>query len=110
ELHKSLRIQLPPTEHSAHVEDIVAFRTAIARIFLAGHGALIFRKPSSLIDNFFLIMTVVQSSGSGITFLLAVAFFFKQWEVPSGSENFVTSSGNALCILFPTISSRLVPL
>nr|GEX60896.1 hypothetical protein [Tanacetum cinerariifolium] len=47
-------------------------------------------------------MTAVQSSGSGITFLLAVAFFFRQWEVPSGSENFVTSSGNALCILFPT--------
>nr|GFC14282.1 hypothetical protein [Tanacetum cinerariifolium] len=24
------------------------------------------------------------------------------WEVPSGSGNFLTSSGNALCILFPT--------
>nr|GEY47279.1 hypothetical protein [Tanacetum cinerariifolium] len=35
--------------------------------------------------------------------LLAVAFFFRQWEVPSGSGNFLTSSGNALCILFPTI-------
>nr|GFA07108.1 hypothetical protein [Tanacetum cinerariifolium] len=34
-LHKNLRIQLPPIEHSAHVEDIVASRTAIARIFLA---------------------------------------------------------------------------
>nr|GFA43483.1 hypothetical protein [Tanacetum cinerariifolium] len=43
-----------------------------------------------------------QSSGSGITFLLAAAFFFMQWEVPSGSGNFLTSSGNALCILFPT--------
>nr|GFC18904.1 hypothetical protein [Tanacetum cinerariifolium] len=44
----------------------------------------------------------VQSSGSGITFLLAEAFFFRQWEVPSGNGNFLTSSGNALCILFPT--------
>nr|GEY11011.1 hypothetical protein [Tanacetum cinerariifolium] len=43
-----------------------------------------------------------QTSGSGNTFLLAVAFFFRQWEVPSGSGNFLTSSGNALCILFPT--------
>nr|GEV19484.1 zinc finger, CCHC-type [Tanacetum cinerariifolium] len=47
-------------------------------------------------------MTTVQSSGSGITFLLAVALFFRQWEVPSGSGNFLTRSGNALCILFLT--------
>nr|GEV17409.1 hypothetical protein [Tanacetum cinerariifolium] len=46
----------------------------------------------------------VQTSGSGNTFLLAVAFFFRQWEVPSGSGNFLTSSGNALCILFPIIN------
>nr|GEV98637.1 hypothetical protein [Tanacetum cinerariifolium] len=45
----------------------------------------------------------VQTSGSGNIFLLAVAFFFRQWEVPSGSGNFLTSSGNALCILFLTI-------
>nr|GFB48447.1 hypothetical protein [Tanacetum cinerariifolium] len=45
-----------------------------------------------------------QTSGSGNTFLLAVAFFFKQWEVPSGSGNFLTSRWNALCILFPTAS------
>nr|GFD30270.1 hypothetical protein [Tanacetum cinerariifolium] len=44
-----------------------------------------------------------QTSGSGNTFLLPVAFFFRQWEVPSGSGNFLTSSGNALCILFPTL-------
>nr|GEX44017.1 hypothetical protein [Tanacetum cinerariifolium] len=31
-----------------------------------------------------------------------LAFFFRQWEVPSDSGNFLTSSGNALCILFPT--------
>nr|GEW25965.1 retrovirus-related Pol polyprotein from transposon TNT 1-94 [Tanacetum cinerariifolium] len=31
-----------------------------------------------------------------------LAFFFRQWEVPSSSGNFLTSSGNALCILFPT--------
>nr|GEY47423.1 hypothetical protein [Tanacetum cinerariifolium] len=37
-----------------------------------------------------------QTSGSGNTFLLAVAFFFRQWEVPSDSGNFLTSSGNAL--------------
>nr|GEU56055.1 hypothetical protein [Tanacetum cinerariifolium] len=42
------------------------------------------------------IKIVVQTSGSGNTFLLAVAFFFRQWEVPSGSENFLTSSGNAI--------------
>nr|GEU86299.1 copia protein [Tanacetum cinerariifolium] len=47
-------------------------------------------------------MIEVQTSGSGNTFLLAVAFFFRQWEVPSGSGNFLTSSGNVLCILFPT--------
>nr|GFB34168.1 retrotransposon protein, putative, unclassified [Tanacetum cinerariifolium] len=39
----------------------------------------------------------------GNTFLLAVPFFFRQWEVPSGSGNFLTSGRNALCILFPTI-------
>nr|GFB44187.1 hypothetical protein [Tanacetum cinerariifolium] len=33
-----------------------------------------------------------QTSGSGNTFLLAVAFFFRQWEVPSGSGNFLTSN------------------
>nr|GEX84577.1 reverse transcriptase domain-containing protein [Tanacetum cinerariifolium] len=49
-----------------------------------------------------LSMILVQTSGSGETFLLVVAFFFRQWEVPSGSGNFLTSSGNALCILFLT--------
>nr|GFA94509.1 hypothetical protein [Tanacetum cinerariifolium] len=44
-----------------------------------------------------------QTSDNGNTFLLAVAFFFSLWEVPSGSGNFLTSSGNALCILFLTI-------
>nr|GFA50241.1 hypothetical protein [Tanacetum cinerariifolium] len=43
-----------------------------------------------------------QTSGSGNTFLQAVAFFFRQWKVPSDSGNFLTSSGNALSILFPT--------
>nr|GEW07132.1 hypothetical protein [Tanacetum cinerariifolium] len=47
----------------------------------------------------------MQTSGSGNTFLLAVAFFFRQWEVTSGSGNFLTSSGNALCILFPTVAN-----
>nr|GEV29507.1 reverse transcriptase domain-containing protein [Tanacetum cinerariifolium] len=46
---------------------------------------------------------ILQTSGSGNTFLLAVAFFFMWWEVPSSSGNFLTSSGNALCILFLTI-------
>nr|GEU85561.1 hypothetical protein [Tanacetum cinerariifolium] len=41
-------------------------------------------------------MIAVQTSGSGNTFLLAVAFFFRQWKVLSGSRNFLTSSGNAL--------------
>nr|GFA02876.1 hypothetical protein [Tanacetum cinerariifolium] len=103
ELYKNLRIQLPPTEHSAHVKDIVAFGTAIARIYLAGHRALIYRKLSSLTDGFSLTMIAVKTSSSGNTFLLAVAFFFRQWEVPSSSGNFLTSSGNALCILFPTL-------
>nr|GFA39205.1 putative reverse transcriptase domain-containing protein [Tanacetum cinerariifolium] len=43
-----------------------------------------------------------QTSGSGISILLTMAFIFRQWEVPSGSGNFLTNSGNALCILFPT--------
>nr|GEW24683.1 hypothetical protein [Tanacetum cinerariifolium] len=38
----------------------------------------------------------VQTSRSGNTFPLAVAFFFTQWEVPFDSGNFLTSSGNAL--------------
>nr|GEW52661.1 hypothetical protein [Tanacetum cinerariifolium] len=45
----------------------------------------------------------LQTYGSGISILLTVAFIFRQWEVPSGSGNFLTNSGNALCILFPTI-------
>nr|GEZ46876.1 integrase, catalytic region, zinc finger, CCHC-type, peptidase aspartic, catalytic [Tanacetum cinerariifolium] len=60
------------------------------------------KKLSSLTNGFSLTMRVVQTSGSGNTFLLAVAFFFRQWEVPSSSGNFLTSSGNALCSLFPT--------
>nr|GEW68194.1 hypothetical protein [Tanacetum cinerariifolium] len=51
-------------------------------------------------------MIAVKTSGSGNTFLLAVAFFFRQWEVPSSSGNFLTSSGNALCILFPTLKMQ----
>nr|GEX04468.1 hypothetical protein [Tanacetum cinerariifolium] len=76
----------------------------VARIkaIRAGHGALIYKKLLSLTDGFFLTMIAVETSGSGNTFLLAVAFFFRQWEVPSGSGNFLTSSRNALCILFPT--------
>nr|GFD23983.1 hypothetical protein [Tanacetum cinerariifolium] len=61
-------------------------------ILVARHGALILRKSSSLTDSFFLTMTAVQSSSSGITFILAVAFFFRQWEVPFSSGNFLTSS------------------
>nr|GEW38114.1 copia protein [Tanacetum cinerariifolium] len=53
-------------------------------------------------DSFYSTRSPLQTSGSGNTFLLAVAFFFRQWEVPSSSGNFLTSSGNALCILFPT--------
>nr|GFA09596.1 reverse transcriptase domain-containing protein [Tanacetum cinerariifolium] len=49
-----------------------------------------------------------QTSGSGNTFLLAVAFFFRQWEVPSDSGNFLTSSGNALCILFSTTEAPIL--
>nr|GEW75946.1 hypothetical protein [Tanacetum cinerariifolium] len=55
-LHTNLRIQLPPTSHNAHVEDIVVSRTAIARIFLY---------PG-----------LCNLPGSGFTFLLAVATFF----------------------------------
>nr|GEX63063.1 reverse transcriptase domain-containing protein [Tanacetum cinerariifolium] len=34
-------------------------------------------------------MIAVQTSDSGNTFLLASAFFFRQWEVPSGRGNFL---------------------
>nr|GEU60793.1 reverse transcriptase domain-containing protein [Tanacetum cinerariifolium] len=51
---------------------------------------------------FFFSSISVQTSGSGISYLLVVAFIFRQWEVPSGSGNFLTNSGNALYILFPT--------
>nr|GEZ11842.1 reverse transcriptase domain-containing protein [Tanacetum cinerariifolium] len=45
---------------------------------------------------FFFSSIAVQTSGSGISILLTVAFIFRQWEVPSGSGNFLTNSGNAL--------------
>nr|GEU60728.1 putative ribonuclease H-like domain-containing protein [Tanacetum cinerariifolium] len=48
-----------------------------------------------LIMSFFFSSIAVQTSGSGISFLLTMAFIFRQWEVPSGSENFLTNSGNA---------------
>nr|GEY52279.1 hypothetical protein [Tanacetum cinerariifolium] len=47
---------------------------------------------------------IVQTSGSGNTFLLAVAFFFRQWEVPSGSGNFLTNSGNAFFFIISSIA------
>nr|GEY25911.1 putative reverse transcriptase domain-containing protein [Tanacetum cinerariifolium] len=56
---------------------------------------------------FFFSSIAVQTSGSGISILLTVAFIFKQWEVPSGSGNFLTNSGNALYILFPTETIEL---
>nr|GFB05041.1 hypothetical protein [Tanacetum cinerariifolium] len=66
--HTNLRIQLPPSGHSAHVEDIVVSETAIAQIFLY---------PG-----------LCNLPGSGFTFLLAVASFFSgsgkffyQWEL-----------------------------
>nr|GEV08935.1 reverse transcriptase domain-containing protein [Tanacetum cinerariifolium] len=47
--------------------------------------------------------STVQTSGCGNTFILAVTFFFRQWEVPSGSGNFLTSmqtssSGNTFLL------------
>nr|GEZ16868.1 hypothetical protein [Tanacetum cinerariifolium] len=54
--------------------------------------------------SFASFMKCVQTSGSGNTFLLAVAFFFGQWEVPSGSGNFLTSSGNAFFFFFSSIA------
>nr|GEW15868.1 hypothetical protein [Tanacetum cinerariifolium] len=59
-LHKNLRIQLPPTEHSAHVKDIVASRTTIAQIFL---------------DISFLLAVGTNFTGSGK--------LFWQWELYS---------------------------
>nr|GFA11525.1 reverse transcriptase domain-containing protein [Tanacetum cinerariifolium] len=86
ELYNNHRIQLLPIERNAHVEDIVESKTAIAQTFLF----------------FFFSSLAVQTSDSGISILLIVAFIFRQWEVPSGSGNFLTNSRNALCILFPT--------
>nr|GEY07744.1 hypothetical protein [Tanacetum cinerariifolium] len=40
---------------------------------------------------FFFSSISVQTSSSGISYLLAVAFIFRQWEVPSGSGNFLTN-------------------
>nr|GEX45738.1 putative ribonuclease H-like domain-containing protein [Tanacetum cinerariifolium] len=51
----------------------------------------VFSHSNCVKENRVTVATAVQSSGSGISFLLAVAFFFRQWEVPSGSENFLTS-------------------
>nr|GFB24585.1 hypothetical protein [Tanacetum cinerariifolium] len=49
-LHKNLQIQLPPTGHNAHVEDIVVSRTAIARIFL--YLRLVFWQRWDIVDLF----------------------------------------------------------
>nr|GFA20752.1 hypothetical protein [Tanacetum cinerariifolium] len=56
-------------------------------------------------NSFIISSLTVQTSGSGISSLLAVGTTFTgsgnlyyQWELSPGS-------GNALCILFPTVSS-----
>nr|GEZ63461.1 integrase, catalytic region, zinc finger, CCHC-type, peptidase aspartic, catalytic [Tanacetum cinerariifolium] len=69
----------------------------------ADTGIFVGYAPSKKGHRIYNKKTRLQTSSSGNTFLLAVAFFFRQWEVPSGSGNFLTSSGNALYILFPTI-------
>nr|GEU83629.1 putative reverse transcriptase domain-containing protein [Tanacetum cinerariifolium] len=48
--------------------------------------------------------------GSGISFLLAVATFFTSSGNSSASGNSIPSSGNALCILFPTSRSFTILL
>nr|GFA80509.1 reverse transcriptase domain-containing protein [Tanacetum cinerariifolium] len=40
---------------------------------------------------FFFSLIAVQTSSSSISILLIVAFIFRQWEVPSGSGNFLTN-------------------
>nr|GEW27486.1 hypothetical protein [Tanacetum cinerariifolium] len=77
-------------EHSAHVEDIVASETAIARIFLYP-------------EQFLLVFD------SSAIFLAVASLYFWQLEPSSlavrsssGSRNFIAGSGNALCIFFPT--------
>nr|GEW55077.1 reverse transcriptase domain-containing protein [Tanacetum cinerariifolium] len=66
----NLQIQLPPTGHNAHVEDIVVSETAIARIFL--------------------YLGQCNLPGSGFTFLLAVATFF------TGSGNLFCQKANVV--------------
>nr|GEX85227.1 hypothetical protein [Tanacetum cinerariifolium] len=49
-LHKNLQIQLPPTGHNAHVEDIAVSGNAIARIFL--YPGLVFWQQGDIVDLF----------------------------------------------------------
>nr|GFB06132.1 hypothetical protein [Tanacetum cinerariifolium] len=81
--HKNLQIQLPPTRHNVHVEDIVVFKIAIAQIFLC---------PG----------LQCHLHNTGIDFLQQWELSSLAVETSSGSGNSITGSGNALCILFPT--------
>nr|GFA00784.1 hypothetical protein [Tanacetum cinerariifolium] len=103
EHYKNHRIQLLPIEHSAHVKDIVEFKTAIAQTFLyLKQEFLLLIKVSlqaliPLVKNydqdlisFFIISSIaVQTPGSGISNLLVVGTTFTgngnnihwQWEL-----------------------------
>nr|GEX32884.1 retrovirus-related Pol polyprotein from transposon TNT 1-94 [Tanacetum cinerariifolium] len=57
--------------------------------FLYVFGALCYPKNDR--EDIGKLGAKVQTSGSGISILLTVAFIFRQWEVPSGSGNFLTN-------------------
>nr|GEZ43952.1 hypothetical protein [Tanacetum cinerariifolium] len=52
---------------------------------------LVENEDQDLPSFFFFSSIAVQTSSSGISILLTVAFIFRQWEVPSGSGNFLTN-------------------
>nr|GEY25427.1 reverse transcriptase domain-containing protein [Tanacetum cinerariifolium] len=57
---------------------------------------------------FFFSSIEVQTSGSGISILLTVAFIFRQWEVPSSSENFSNQQWECLVHFIPNINFIII--
>nr|GEV18244.1 hypothetical protein [Tanacetum cinerariifolium] len=107
--------------HSVHAVDTVVSGIAIARIFLcpglikASHQALI--PPVEAIDNriYYLRLRllphrVISKCSNQYNLHSSGIVFLQQWELSSpvvvtssDSGNSITGSGNALCILFPTL-------
>nr|GEW60208.1 hypothetical protein [Tanacetum cinerariifolium] len=100
---------IQPVQQTSVFIPTIAPSTSIQNLLTFGYDRVIIsislahEKQENKVEDKELERGAMQTSGSGISILLTVAFIFRQWEVPSGSGNFLTNSGNALCILFLTI-------